>query len=164
MLDSVAKLIHTDSMTFEKAAMKYSDDANSRKNGGVVSNHDLLERYNAFDAKLTVTKFLKEDFAHFRGLDDYNQLVKLQPGAVSDAFLTEDMVGNQMAKVVKLVEVIPTHVASLNEDYLRLEEMALNDKRERTFKNWLDKKIEAMYVYIDPEYRDGDFENKNWVK
>ena len=27
-----------------------------------------------------------------------------------------------------------------------------------------DKKIEGMYIYIDPEFRDGEFENKNWVK
>ena len=32
------------------------------------------------------------------------------------------------------------------------------------FKKWLDTKIEAMYIYIDPEYRNGEFENKKWVK
>ena len=35
---------------------------------------------------------------------------------------------------------------------------------ERVFKEWLTKKIDAMYVYIDPEFRDGEFENKSWVK
>ena len=29
---------------------------------------------------------------------------------------------------------------------------------------WLSKKIDGMYVYIDPEFRDGEFENKHWVK
>ena len=33
-----------------------------------------------------------------------------------------------------------------------------------SFKDWLSKKIDAMYVYIDPEFRDGAFENKHWVK
>lgn len=59
---------------------------------------------------------------------------------------------------------IPAHTASLNEDYLRLEEMALHDKQERAFREWLSKKIDGMYVYIDPEFRDGEFENKHWVK
>ena len=49
-------------------------------------------------------------------------------------------------------------------DSLRLEEMALNAKQEKVFKDWLSKKIDAMYVYIDPEFRDGAFENKHWVK
>ncbi len=164
LLDSVANVIKKDSITFEKAAFKYSDDASSKMNGGIVSNHDILERYNAFDAKLTVAKFLKEDFGHFNALDDYNQLRNLRVGEVSGAFLTEDIKRNQLAKVVKLVEVIPTHVASLNEDYLRLEELALNAKRERIFKEWLSKKIEGMYVFISPEFREGAFENKHWVK
>ena len=163
-LDSIANLIHKDSITFEKAALRFSDDAASKMNGGIVSNHDILERYQAFDAKLTVTKFLKEDFGRFKSLDDYNALIRLKPGEVSDAFLTEDLLGNQLGKIVKLVEVIPTHPASLNEDYLRLEEMALQDKQERVFREWLTKKIDGMYVFIDPEYRNGEFENKHWVK
>ena len=163
-LDSIADLIHKDSITFEKAALRFSDDAASKMNGGIVSNHDILERYQAFDAKLTVTKFLKEDFGRFKSLDDYNALIRLKPGEVSDAFLTEDLLGNQLGKIVKLVEVIPTHPASLNEDYLRLEEMALQDKQERVFREWLTKKIDGMYVFIDPEYRNGEFENIHWVK
>jgi len=158
------KVIRKDSITFERAALLYSDDAQSKMNGGIVSNHDILERFNAFDAKLTVTKFLKEDFGRFKSLDDYNALNRLKPGEISEAYLTEDMLGNQMAKIVKLVEVIPTHTASLNEDYLRLEEMALQDKQERVFKEWLSKKIDGMYVYISPEFRNGEFENKHWVK
>ena len=83
---------------------------------------------------------------------------------MSRSFLTKDMIGNDLGKIVKLVEIIPTHVASLNEDYLRLEEMALYDKQERAFREWLSKKIDAMYVYISPEFRGGEFENKHWVK
>lgn len=164
VLDSIADRIHRDSITFERAALLHSDDATSKMNGGIVSNHDILERFNAFDAKLTVTRFLKEDFAHFNALDDYNALSKLKPGEVSGAFLTQDILGNQLGKIVKLVEIIPTHTASLNEDYLRLEEMALADKKERVFREWLGKKIDGMYVFITPEFRDGEFENKHWVK
>ena len=165
LLDSLANQIRIDSITFEKAALEYSDDASSKMNGGIVSNHDILEQYSPMDAaSLTVTKFLKEDFGRFKSLEDYNALMRLKPGEVSSAFLAEDMLGNQMAKIVKLVEVIPTHTASLNDDYLRLEEMALADKQDRVFREWLTKKIDAMYVYIIPEFRDGEFENKHWVK
>ena len=162
-LDSVARLIRADSITFERAAMLYSDDAASKMNGGIVSNHDFLERTYA-DAKMTVTKFLREDFANFRALDDYNALLTLKPGQISASFLTQDMIGNQLGKIVKLVEIIPTHPASLEADYLRIEEMALQEKQMRTFDEWLTKKIDGMYVFIDPEFRHGEFENKHWVK
>ena len=83
---------------------------------------------------------------------------------MSDSFLTQDLLMNQLAKIVKLVEVIPTHTASMSDDYLRLEEMALADKREKVFDKWLSERIKGMYVYIDPEFRGGAFENKNWVQ
>lgn len=162
-LDSVARLIRADSITFERAALTYSDDASSKMNGGIVSNHDFLERTYA-DAKMTVTKFLREDFANFRALDDYNALLSLKPGEISASFLTQDMIGNQLGKIVKLVEIIPTHPASLESDYLRIEEMALQEKQLRVFNDWLTKKIDGMYVFIDPEFRNGEFENKHWVK
>ncbi len=164
MLDSLATLVRADSITFEQAALAHSDDKNSKMNGGIVSNHDILERMEAYDAKLTVTKFLREDFARFNALDDYNRLLRLKPGEISTSFLTTDIMQDQLAKIVKLVRVIPTHEATMAEDYLRLEEMALADKQDRIFREWLDRKIDGMYVYIDPAFRNGAFENKRWVR
>jgi peptidyl-prolyl cis-trans isomerase SurA len=165
-LDSIARLIKQDSISFADAALRFSDDPYSRQNGGIVTNHDLLEHYNATDARYTATKFLKEDFGSMgnSAIADFRVLSQLKEGEVSSAYQTQDMNGNQLSKIVKLVKIIPTHVASLNEDYLRLEQMALNEKQERVFEDWLTKKIDGMYVYIDPEFRDGDFLNKHWVK
>ncbi len=165
-LDSLVNLIRLDSITFEKAAKLHSDDKSSKMNGGIVTNHDMLERYNAYDAKLTVTKFLKEDFGArgYKSIDDFRELSKLKKGEVSNAFSTSDMLGNQLSKVVKLVDVIPAHKASLEEDYLRLEELAMEDKENRVFEKWLNRHIASMYVYVDPEFRSSEFENKNWLK
>lgn len=166
-LDSLADLIRKDSITFEKAAQLHSDDALTKMNGGLVTNHDILERADAMDVNYTQTKFLKEDFANdgfHKPYVDYLALSRLKPGEVSDAYQAEDVMGNQLSKIVKLVEIVPAHKASLENDYIRLEELALNIKREKVFTEWLDEKIAGMYVFIDPEFRDGEFENKNWVK
>ncbi len=163
-LDSLVQLIRADSITFEQAALDHSDDKTSKMNGGIVSNQAILERYQAFDANLMVTKFLREDFAQFSALDDYNRLIMMKEGEVSNSFLTTDAMQDQLAKVVKLVKVIPTHTASLADDYLRLEQLALQDKKERVFNEWLTSKIKSMYVYIDPAFREGEFENKQWVE
>uniref|UniRef100_UPI0040577B09 peptidylprolyl isomerase n=1 Tax=Alistipes sp. TaxID=1872444 RepID=UPI0040577B09 len=165
-LDSLVNLIRKDSLSFEEAARKHSDDKHSKQNGGVVTNHDLLERYSAYDAKLTATKFLKEDFGAMGGksIDDYNAIRRLREGEISAPFRSNDMMGNELVKVVKLLKVYPAHNASLDEDYLRLEQIALSKKQEREFKEWLDKKIASMYIYIAPEFRNMEFENKNWVK
>ena len=165
-LDSIANLIRKDSLTFEAAALAHSDDKYSKQNGGIVTNHDMLEHYSAFDAKLTATKFLKEDFGvgGGRSIDDYNAIRYMKKGDISSAFRTSDMNGNEMCKIVKLLDIIPAHNATLDEDYLRLEQIALEQKQEKVFQQWLDTKIEAMYIYIAPEYRQGEFVNKSWVK
>ena len=45
-----------------------------------------------------------------------------------------------------------------------MEAMALTDKQGRVFDEWVNKKIEAMYVFIDPDYRNLKFTNKKWIK
>ncbi len=165
-LDSILVEIKRDSITFETAAKLYSDDKNSKMNGGVVSNHDLLQRYNVNDPKLTVTKFLKEDFGArgYKSIDDFTALSKLKIGEISKPFATEDMVGNQLSKIVKLIDIIPSHPASLELDYLQIEALALDDKKQQVFDEWMTDHIEGMYLFIEPEFRSDEFENKAWLK
>ena len=99
-----------------------------------------------------------------KSIDDYNAIRRLKEGEMSAPFRSSDMMGNELVKVVKLLKVIPAHNASLDEDYLRLEQLALNEKQQREFKVWLDKKIASMYIYIAPEFRNAQFSNKNWLK
>ena len=164
-LDSIAKLIRKDSITFEKAALEFSDDKLTRMNGGLVTNHDLLMSSLQYaNVKYTATKFRREDFGEGKSLHDYIALTKLKEGEVSDAYMSEDLRGNEHSKIVKLLQIIPTHTASLEEDYSAIEEMALSEKQDKAFKKWLAEKIDGLYVYISPEFRDGDFEFPNWVK
>jgi peptidyl-prolyl cis-trans isomerase SurA len=166
-LDSLANLIRKDSLSFEEAALRFSDDANTKHNGGIVSNHDVLARMGVYDgARLTATRFLKEDFGAQGGkaLEDYNALMRLKVGEVSNSYQATDLMGNQMSKIVKLVEVIPAHIASLEDDYIRLEEMALAKKQDEVYNAWLDEKKRSMYIYIDPDFRSEELRRKGWVK
>ena len=164
-LDSIANLIRKDSITFEKAAMDFSEDKLTRMNGGLVTNHDFLMSSPQYaNVKYTATKFRREDFGNDRSLQDYGALTKLKVGEVSDAYMSEDLRGNELSKIVKLLEIIPTHAASLVDDYSTIEEMALVDKQEKVFRKWLSEKIDGLYVYISPEFREGEFEFPNWVK
>ncbi len=71
---------------------------------------------------------------------------------------------NPLSKIVRLEQVIPSHTANLNDDYIQLEQAALSVKQEEVFNKWLEKKIESMYVKIAPEYSDASFLSKGWVK
>jgi peptidyl-prolyl cis-trans isomerase SurA len=164
-LDSLANQIRTDSISFEEAAKKYSEDGHSKMNGGVVTNHDILMSNAGYsNVKLSRSKFKREDFGYGLGQQDYMMLSRMKTDEVSDAFMTEDIRANNLGKIIKLLEVIPTHPASLTADYIEIERMALNAKQEKVFNAWLKEKIDGFYIYIDPEFRNGEFMFPNWVK
>ncbi len=159
-LDSIANLIREGTLTFEEAALQNSDDPFSRLNGGIVSNHDIMELMQSADASATRIQFPKENIPP----TDYRELSRLSEGQMSQAFLAKDFKENVMGKLVKLVRIIPTHTANLTEDYLDIEQIALRDKQNNVFLDWVNRKIDGMYVRIDPMFSADEFENKNWFK
>lgn len=159
MLDSLRTEIIEQRITFEEAAIKHSDDKYSKQNGGLVTNHELLEVYGANDTSYSRTAFYKEDLGR-----DYTYMRGLKPGDISAPFQSSDMRGNTLTKMIKLIEIIPAHSASLANDYLQMEQIALQHKQQVEFEEWLNKKISAMYVRIDPSIDTSEFENKRWIK
>ena len=158
-LDSLRTEISEQRITFEQAAIEHSDDKYSKQNGGLVTNHEMLEVYGANDTSYSRTAFYKEDLGR-----DYTYMRTLRPGDISAPFQSADMRGNTLTKMIKLIEIIPSHTASLSNDYLQIEQIALQQKQQDEFEKWLNKKISAMYVRIDPMMDTSEFENKNWIK
>lgn len=161
-LDSLAGKIKADSITFESAALKYSDDRYSKYNGGLASNLEKLEvEMTNVNPGIVSTKHVIDELPPA----DYNALKNLAPGEVSNAFLTEDPRQNKISKIVKLIEIVPAHTATLKDDYLQLEEIALQEKQNKELRRWITKKIDGMYVRIDPEFKKPEhFENPEWLK
>ncbi len=164
-LDSLVGVIRADSISFEEAALKHSHDDLTKMNGGLVSNHDILmSNPNYANVKYSSTKFKKEDFGQGKSLQDYIMLSRLKVGEVSNPFMTEDIRTNELSKIVKLLEIIPTHSASMSSDYLDIEQMALEMKKEKIFNAWMKEKIDGFYIFVDPEFRSGEFQYPNWIK
>ncbi len=160
-LDSLAGVIRKGDITFSDAALRHSDDKTSRMNGGIVSNQQMLYRYTGeSDPKSTRTRFIKD------ALDpvDAAHLIRLREGDMSTPFIGRDLQMDEMGKLLKLVQIIPAHKANLEEDWLDVETMALGRKQEAYYKEWLDAKIDEMYVRIDPMFSPSDFLNKRWFK
>jgi peptidyl-prolyl cis-trans isomerase SurA len=45
-----------------------------------------------------------------------------------------------------------------------IEEAALEHKKRAEYHKWLLGKINAMYVRIEPEFREGEWEYEGWIK
>jgi len=158
--DSISDAVRSGTLTFAQAAARYSEDAYSKKNGGIVSNHDYMEVQQEIDPSKTTTKFLKEAILP----EDYRALRNLKPGEIASAFQTEDLQGNLVVKTLQMVDIIPTHEADMTKDYLILQQAALAEKQNKEFEKWVNGKIESMYVRIDPAFRKENFENGRWFK
>ena len=160
LLDSLATAIREGKTTFEAAASEYSEDPYSKQNGGVVTNYEMLEHNQMYNAEYTSTQFFTEDLS----ADDARVLLKMKPGEISAPFQTTDLKGNNLSRIVKLIKVIPAHPADLKEDYMSVEQIALQNKQYDDFVVWLDEKIDEMYVRIEPEFKFDDFETKAWLR
>lgn len=157
-LDSIADQLRQNKMTFAAAALKFSEDSESKQNGGLVYN---IRGYNETrELSRATTRFGADEI----DVSDYRQLNKMKVGEISNSYASMDLKGNVVYKIIKLEKIVPAHVASLDEDFSILEEVTLMDKQGRELASWIDKAIDKMYVYIAPDYRIQQYERRGWLE
>jgi peptidyl-prolyl cis-trans isomerase SurA len=149
-LDSIANLIRQDSMTFERAAMRFSTHKDSRINGGKYVKNDPESRVTWF----TLEELDKETYVKVRDL---------KIGEISEPFKTVDQNGNTVFRIVKLDNQTPAHVADLKLDYQALYNLTLRQKQQKIYSQWIDKKIGITYIRISDEFKTCPFSNKGWM-
>ncbi|NEM99500.1 peptidylprolyl isomerase [Pontibacter burrus] len=137
-LDSVRNLIVNDSISFAKAAKDFSDDFNTKDNGGSISSR----------AGTTYIPMDQVDPSIFFVIDT------MEVGEISKPiqYRTED--GREAVRIVKLISKSTPHQANLKDDYPKIAAAALNDKKSRAVDEWFRKNIDTVYIEIDPEYQD----------
>lgn len=143
-LDSIADLIRKDSITFEKAVMKYSDNPN-RINGGLLINP--ASGNSRFEAS-------QIDREVFFVID------KMKVGDISKPVPMTNEEGKEAYRLLYLKVRTEPHQASLKEDYSQVQEWALNDKRAKTISAWIAKKISSSYVNVNENYKTCKFTHK----
>ncbi len=145
VLDSVATLIKKDSLTFEQAAVKFSDDAESRNNSGIMIN-----------PQTGTTKFEMSqiDPTLFYALD------KLSVGQVSPVVKMQTDKSKDAYRLVKLKSKSEPHKANLKDDYLFIQNKATQEKQQTVIDEWIKKKIPSIYVDIKTEYLNCAFDHK----
>lgn len=148
-LDSLTNLINADSLTFHRAAQRFSEDEKTRFGGGLMinpqTNTSLFEREHLAPADFYVIKGLK-------------------PNQISQPFESRDEHANVVYKVVMITRIIPQHKANLNDDYAIIQQMTKSKKQQEIFMSWIKTKVKATYVRIDPAYQNCTFDMEGWVR
>jgi peptidyl-prolyl cis-trans isomerase SurA len=143
-LDSIKNQIASGKITFEEAALKFSDDAETKLNGGLLIN--------------PATGTTKFDVAEIEpGL--FFILDKLKLGEVSDVTKQAASDNKPAFKLLTIKSKSEPHRANLKDDYQRLQNIALQQKQAKTVNTWINKKRKQSYIKVTEEYMGCQFRN-----
>jgi len=93
----------------------------------------------------------------------YGRVNNLQKGEMTAVYYDETREGEKMFKFIIMLERTNTHTADLVEDYEKIQNLALQKKKEETITKWAKDKIKDTYIKISPNYQNCTFE-RNWKK
>ena len=148
IIDTIRSRVINKEITFEKAALAFSTEKETKFNGGVLINPETG------DNKFELTK-----------LDPvlYNQIRNLKDGEISYPILDEDRSGLKKYKILLISNRFDEHKADYSLDYSKIKELALKEKQINIIQTWMDEKIEETYININKDSRRCLFVN-NWLK
>ena len=146
-LDSVSVAIANGEMTFEEASRRFSDDEQTRFNGGQMSN------FQSGNNKFEVSQLDRGLFALISTLED---------DEISEAsfYRTEDQ--REAFRIVRLDANYEPHKANLDLDFTRIKGFALQQKQAKTVEDWKNEKLADTFVKINEGYYDCADELNSW--
>jgi len=148
-LDSITDLIQQDSISFEKAALHYSEDEMSKLNDGLMVN------------PASASTFFKLD--EFQP-NEYNVIKDLKIGEISEPFESIDENGKIVFKIVKINKLVESHKANLENDYELIEQMTKMTKQNKIIEEWLEERKQKTYIHIDDSFKKCEFIKNGWIK
>ncbi len=147
-LDSITKGIKEGKGDFETAAFYFSEDKDTKNNGGlIVDKRTSNSRIPLAALPPTISK----------------QANSLKPGEISSPFLESTRSGDEY-KIIKIKAIHKSHKANLNDDWNNFEQMLIAKKSQKVMEKWIQEKLKSTYIHIDDNYKNSKFKYKGWIK
>ena len=147
-IDKLRERIADGEITFSDAALRFSDEKETRLNGGVLINPSTN------DTRFELTKMDPLLYSQIKDLNDNQMSMPLLDN--SDNSISK-------YKILKITNRFEEHKADFSTDYVKIKELALTDKQLKTIKKWMEEKIEETYVNVNSDSSYCDFVY-NWIK
>jgi peptidyl-prolyl cis-trans isomerase SurA len=93
----------------------------------------------------------------------YPQIQNLKDNEVSTVQIETDRRGKKSFKLLMVTDRIDEHEADYSRDYLKIKDLALDEKKIKAIEKWQEEKIMDTYIKISDTYKDCDFAS-NWLK
>ena len=135
-LDSVRSNLIAGTMKFGEAVSKYSDDEASKFTGGRISGQN--------GTFLTIDQLDK---------DLVVRLKDLTVGEYSQPFEYTDERSKKGVRIVQLTTKTQPHRENLKDDYNKIAQRALEEKKNEALEKWFTRNIPTFYIKVNNEYK-----------
>lgn len=149
--DSVYVKLVNKTIGFNHAASTYSDNKETKFNGGMLLYADNVT------ARTTFYPVERLDPSIFVVIDT------MKVGEVSKPVFFTGQDGKSGYRILYLKSKIPPHKASLEQDYPKFKEYAQQEKIDKALSLWFEKRRETSTIKIDEEFLSCE-ELKLWTK
>lgn len=148
-LDSIRNQITMDSLQFEQAVFRFSQDKNTVMNAGLMINPNTgSSRFEYQDLAPEIAK----------------QIYNLNEGDISQPFVMMDQTKNrEVCAIVRLKKKTDVHRANLTDDFQTIKSMLEQQKGRELIHEWILKKQKNTFVQISPEWQNCEFEFPDWI-
>jgi peptidyl-prolyl cis-trans isomerase SurA len=134
-LDTIRSKVIAGTLGFNEAASRYSDDESAKFSGPCITNRDG-STYVTIDA-------LDKDLVAM--------LSKMKVGDYSMPVAYTDEQGKKGVRVVYLKSRTEPHRMNMKDDYSKIANYALEDKKSKALDKWIREKLPSYYIMIDTE-------------
>jgi peptidyl-prolyl cis-trans isomerase SurA len=138
-LDSLSNFIKSDSISFEKAVGLYSEDEGTKYTGGILSDPNTGSSKMALDLSMEPNLYFSVD--------------TMKVGNISPPIAYRSPDGKTGMKLLYLKVKHSPHVINIGDDYEKIREFALMNKRNEEIEKWFTEAIGEVYIKIDPDYQ-----------
>jgi peptidyl-prolyl cis-trans isomerase SurA len=144
-VDSIKKALLGGTLSFNEAVSKFSDDENSKFSAGSIAgpNGSVFLTIDMLDKDMVVA------------------LKNLKPGQYSTPQVYIDERNRKAVRLIHLKRRTEPHRENMLDDYNRIAQRAIEEKKGNVLEKWFKDHIPTYYVSIDTEYGNCD-SLKDW--
>lgn len=139
-MDSILWLVKIDTFTFEKAAKKFSDDAQTKSSGGFITESATGTTRIPIDELDKALYFRVESMKAGEMTDP--ELITL-PGPDRE----------QVWRVLYLKSETKPHRANLKDDYQKFQVLAESRKRAKALSDYIERARKQVYIQVSDQYK-----------
>ena len=146
-LDSIRKEVIANRLSFGEAVNKFSDDDGSKFSGGAITGRDGSTYVNIDQLDKEMVVLMKN----------------MKPGDISAPQIYLDDRGRKTVRLIYFKERTTPHRENLKEDYNKVAQRALEEKKAKSMETWFKEHVPNYYVFVDDTFQACP-ELKDWTK